>query len=93
LRKFQDLNFWDATVVFARQFWFNIFQKRGLAALSSGIEESNFEAWWSFSAARLNGGIQKGFNSLVILKAWCIWRHLNECVFEGVPPSVLGPCL
>lgn len=58
-----------------------------MTALSPGIEESSFEAWCS-SAARLNGGIQKGFNSLVILKAWCIWRHLNECVFEGVPPSV-----
>jgi hypothetical protein len=74
--------------VFDRQFWFNIFQKRGLAALSSDIEDSNFEAWWSSSDARLNGGIQKGFNSLVILGAWCIWRHRNECVFEGVLPSV-----
>jgi hypothetical protein len=59
-----------------------------LTALSPGIEESSFEAWWTSSAARLNGGIQKGFNSLVILGAWCIWRHCNECVFEGVPPSV-----
>jgi hypothetical protein len=74
--------------VFARQFWFNIFQKRGLAALSSDIEDRNFAAWWSSSAARLNGGIKKGFNSLVILGAWFIWRHRNECVFEGVPPSV-----
>jgi hypothetical protein len=70
--------------IFARQFWFNIFQKRGLTALSTGIEESSFEAWWSSSAARLNRGIQKGFNSLVSLGAWCIWRHCNECVFEGV---------
>jgi hypothetical protein len=27
-------------------------------------------------------------STLFILGAWCIWRHGNECVFEGVPPSV-----
>jgi hypothetical protein len=74
--------------IFAIQFWFYVFQKSGLAALSLDIEESNFEAWWSTSVTRFNGDIQKGFNSLVVLGAWCIWQHHNECVFEGVPPSV-----
>jgi hypothetical protein len=55
--------------VFARQFWFYIFQKRGLVALSPDIVESNFEAWWSTSVTHLNGGIQKGFKYLVILGA------------------------
>jgi hypothetical protein len=41
-----------------------------------------------FQLLALMEASKKGFNSLVILKAWCIWRHLNECVFEGVPPSV-----
>ncbi|PUZ70370.1 hypothetical protein GQ55_2G224400 [Panicum hallii var. hallii] len=30
----------------------------------------------------------KGFNSLIILVAWEIWKHRNLCVFEGVRPCV-----
>jgi hypothetical protein len=30
----------------------------------------------------------KKASTLVILGAWCIWRHCNVSVFEGVLPSV-----
>jgi hypothetical protein len=30
---------------------------------------------------------RKGFNTLVILVAWCIWKHRNACVFYGVSPN------
>jgi hypothetical protein len=25
-----------------------------------------------------------GFNSLVTLVAWCLWKHRNSCVFDGM---------
>jgi len=31
---------------------------------------------------------RKGFNSLVILGAWILWKHRNSCVFDGSTPSV-----
>ena len=31
---------------------------------------------------------RKGFNSLVVLVAWWIWKHRNACVFEGASPNV-----
>jgi len=34
------------------------------------------------------GDLRKGLNSLVILGAWCLWRHRNNCVFNGASPSV-----
>jgi hypothetical protein len=37
---------------------------------------------------RVPGHLRKGFNSLVVLGAWVIWKHRNSCVFNGVPPSV-----
>jgi len=32
--------------------------------------------------------LRRGVNSLVILGAWSIWRHRNDCVFENVTPNV-----
>jgi hypothetical protein len=31
---------------------------------------------------------RKGFNSLVVLGAWVIWKHRNLCVFNDSAPSV-----
>jgi hypothetical protein len=30
---------------------------------------------------------KKGFNSLVMLVAWWLWKHRNTCVFDEVSPS------
>jgi hypothetical protein len=60
----------------------------GLAALSPGFDEINFDSWWSRSAERIHEDARKGFNSLVILGAWSVWRHRNECVFNGSQPSI-----
>jgi hypothetical protein len=31
---------------------------------------------------------KEGFNSLVVLVAWWIWKHKNACVFDDIAPSV-----
>jgi hypothetical protein len=36
----------------------------------------------------VEGLTKKGFNSLVILGAWSIWKHRKRCVFDGLCPSV-----
>jgi hypothetical protein len=38
--------------------------------------------------ARLEEMTRKGFNSLVILGAWSVWKHRNACVFQRVSPDV-----
>jgi hypothetical protein len=30
----------------------------------------------------------KGFNSLVVLGVWIIWKHGNRCVFDGLAPCM-----
>jgi hypothetical protein len=73
--------------VLARQFWY-LLQRVGLFALSPEMEDINFEAWWSRSAEVIHKDLRDGFNSLVILGAWTIWRHRNDCVFNGAQPSI-----
>jgi hypothetical protein len=31
---------------------------------------------------------RKGFNSLIILGAWCLWLLRNKAIFDGVNPSL-----
>ena len=47
-----------------------------------------FDDWWEKAEASVVGDLRKGLNSLVILGAWCLWRHRNNCVFNGASPSV-----
>jgi hypothetical protein len=45
------------------------------------------EEWWD----RISSGVvdlnQNGFDSLVILGAWTVWKHRNRCVSRGVSPT------
>jgi hypothetical protein len=74
--------------VLARQFWFLLLQRVGLAALSPGMEDISFEAWWSRSVEVVPKDLRDGFYSLVVLGTWSIWRHRNDCVFNGAQPSI-----
>jgi hypothetical protein len=51
-------------------------------------EDICFDDWWSRVSCLVEGTIKKGFNSLIILGAWTIWKHQNDCVFNGVAPSL-----
>jgi hypothetical protein len=33
--------------------------------------------------------MRKGFNSLVILGVWTIWKHRNRCVFDECNPRLV----
>jgi hypothetical protein len=32
--------------------------------------------------------VHASFNSLVSLILWCLWKHRNVCVFDGISPTV-----
>ncbi|TVU48050.1 hypothetical protein EJB05_07672, partial [Eragrostis curvula] len=40
------------------------------------------------AADSVNITTQRGLNSIIILGAWTLWRHRNDCVFNGVSPSL-----
>jgi hypothetical protein len=43
------------------------------------------------ASSRVAKPYRKGFNSLVILGAWSIWKHRNRCVFQAQPPDICVP--
>jgi len=73
--------------VFTRDIWWQILNKVGLQFLSPGLEEKVFQEWWGKAEYQVPSMHKKGFNSLVILVAWWIWKHRNACVFDGLSPN------
>jgi hypothetical protein len=76
------------TCVFARQFWYNLLSPFGLGHLSPGVEDIAFADWWKRVCNRVHKDKKKGFNSAIILGAWCLWLQCNRVVFEGDSPSI-----
>uniref|UniRef100_A0A0A9CFC2 Reverse transcriptase zinc-binding domain-containing protein n=1 Tax=Arundo donax TaxID=35708 RepID=A0A0A9CFC2_ARUDO len=77
-----------ATCVFTRQAWVQVLSPLGLLQLAPRATETSFPAWWSLAATIVEPHRRKGFNSLVMLMSWMIWKHRNQCVFEGQNPNV-----
>ncbi|CAN6281013.1 unnamed protein product [Urochloa humidicola] len=78
------------TCVFARQTWFVVLKSFGLQALAPGPDDASFDDWWDGAASRVTGPVQKGFNSIVILVSWELWKYRNRCVFDGIQPSLMN---
>jgi len=76
------------TCVFARQFWFSVLQPLNLTHLVPSRTSSSLADWWKKSWKKLQKQLRKGFNSLVILGAWIIWKHRNACIFDGAAPNL-----
>ena len=55
--------------VLSRQVWFNVLRNLALQVLEPHAGERSFEDWWASTSSRVLGQVQKGFNSIVILRS------------------------
>ncbi|WVZ91046.1 LOW QUALITY PROTEIN: hypothetical protein U9M48_037269 [Paspalum notatum var. saurae] len=78
----------EMSCVFSRETWTKILSSVGLQAVAPQTDGS-FAKWWGCAASRVPKEKRKGFNSLVILVAWTIWKHRNAC---GLSPNVSLVC-
>ncbi|GJN18683.1 hypothetical protein PR202_gb05870 [Eleusine coracana subsp. coracana] len=74
--------------VFARQFWHILLSQVGLNTLSPQPSDTSFDEWWSWVSNLAADELRKGLNSIIILGAWMLWRHRNDCVFNGISPNI-----
>jgi len=44
--------------------------------------------WWQQAGSTFNKDVGRGFNSLVMLGAWILWKERNDIVFNGVSPRL-----
>ena len=76
--------------IFSRQFWFQILQSLNLGSLVPNRRSTSFAVWWMRSWWRVPKQHRKGFNTLVILGAWILWKHRSSCIFNGSAPNLQG---
>jgi hypothetical protein len=76
------------TCVFARRFWHGILSPFNLEHLIPSPVEASF--------VECSGGVinqmhkdKKGFDSAIILGAWCLWLHRNRVIFHEESPSIV----
>ena len=69
------------TCPFSKEFWFRFLSQVNLQVLSPQLEDHNFILWWKRASEATEGISRLGFNSLVILGVWILWKVRNGCVF------------
>jgi hypothetical protein len=76
------------TCIFSHQLWCILLQHVGLAGMSPQPSEASFDEWWRRVISSATSTLKGGLNSLLMLGAWTLWRHRNDCVFNGVSPRL-----
>jgi hypothetical protein len=79
----ESINHLLISCVFVRQLWDGLLRAAGLQELAPQLSEMVLEDWWRVSSHRVMGQIRSGFNTLVILGSWVLWKHKNNCLFDG----------
>lgn len=67
--------------VLTREIWIPVLQKTNLAAVTPPDISSRLNSWWGQSSRALPKVSHKGFNALVVLVTWELWKYGNACVF------------
>ena len=49
---------------------------------------SRFSGWWRKVIKAVPKEVRRGLNTLIILVAWEVWKHQNDCVFENSRPCI-----
>lgn len=74
--------------VFARQFWHRFLSCFGLQDVTPCPNDADFFLWWQQAGDGISSGALRGFNTLVVLGAWTIWKAKNDDVFNEISPRI-----
>jgi hypothetical protein len=72
----------------ARQAWYEILAWLRMTTRPPDQEASLMD-WWQHAKANTAKPMRKGLASITLLIPWMIWKHRNECIFDGAQPSAL----
>lgn len=68
--------------VYSQEIWFRVLSPIGLHVLAPSAE-ARLADWWLSARAELPADLRKGFDSLVLLVTWFIWKERNKRIFDA----------
>lgn len=78
----EDTQHLHTTRVCAGGLWHQ-FSRFGLCKFTPSPGDMVFAQWWHSAEASTGGDLHKGFNTLVILVAWMLWKQCNDIVLNN----------
>jgi hypothetical protein len=78
--------------VFSRQVWHLLLSRIGLADVVAHGDVDLF-VWWTWARCRAPRHCRKGFDSLIMLTCWSLWKERNARTFNNEITLALGLCL
>ena len=69
--------------VYSRQVWFQCFRWAKIDMRMMPSPTDILQDWWPTVRKRITKAYRKGFDSLVLLICWSIWKQRNGRVFGG----------
>jgi hypothetical protein len=87
----ETINHLLSACVFSRQFWHDLLACFGMQAAVPQAHNVGFYSLWQQASDRLHTSVQQGFDSLVVLGAWTIWKASNDTVFNRLLLELIQP--
>ena len=72
-----------AACVFTREIWYRILSAVGLQQTAPSQSDTLVD-WWLVARKQVPGVLSWGFDSLVLLVSWELWKERNRWTFDGV---------
>ena len=69
--------------MFARQVWFQCFSRARINLAMLPTQHTRLEDWWATRRKQVVKSKRKGFDTLIALICWCLWKQRNGRVFGG----------
>ena len=67
---------------FSREVWFNVLQKAGWESVTQNLHMDHLASWWTEARKHIPKPNRCGFDSLVILVCWQLWKECNDRTFD-----------
>jgi hypothetical protein len=77
--------------VLAREIWYNTLRRCDLQHLTP-IADGELIRWWPEARQRVPRPQRKGFDSIVLLVVWTLWKERNSRVFQRYAETLCTIC-
>jgi hypothetical protein len=72
---------------FAKTTWHEVLAWLRMTARAPNGEDTLMD-WWVQAKQQTPKLMRKGLASAALLTPWMLWKHRNDCIFQGSQPSV-----